>query len=212
MVGTGSQGPWQQQGAEHAPGIVDHRALIGGGLCQRVLERWGQGPAPTHRILSGSSGSSQHPPLESKMAVMEHAASGTLVDSALPPVSIWRKMLLWQAHPLSSCDPQQCCLASLVCPGFFLDSLNCDTLHPSPLELSSFSQPQSSPQGLTLEALALLPSPGSPQWVSRQVSQAQECQSALTFCAGLSVLPSTHLLPLSKTPPLSLPVSRVSSV
>ena len=48
----------------------------------------------------------------------------------------------------------------------------------APSGLSSLSQPQSSPQSLTSEARASVPSPHPSQQVSRQASRAGECQSA----------------------------------
>ena len=76
----------------------------------------------------------------------------------------------------------------------FPDSLpaNCGAL--APFRLSSHSQPQSSPWGLSYEAQASAPSPHAPWWVSRQASQPSECWSALILCVGVSTLPSTPLL------------------
>ena len=120
------------------------------------------------------------------------SAPGAHGGGALSPASAQRKKLLWQAHLLLSCPSQQWSLASLAGPGFFLDSLRCGALHPSPLRLSSHSQPQSSPRRLTSEARASVPSPHLPQQASEQASQARECRLAPTLCAGLSLLCPLH--------------------
>ena len=120
--------------------------------------------------------------------------------------------------PFSSRTPKQWSVASPAGPDIFLVSLlaSCGTL--APFRLSSHSQPQSSPWGLTSEARASAPSPHPPQQVSRQASQAGECWSALILCAGISPLCLLHpccctLLRGSEAPqPPSLPVKGLPSV
>ena len=116
-------------------------------------------------------------------------------------------------QPLSSHSPQQWHPASLVGPGFFLDSLSCGAAHPRPFKLSSHSQPQSSPQGLTSKAQASATSPNP----SGRVSQAGACQSAPIVCACVYLLCPLHTsccthLQGSKAPPLSLSVGGLPSV
>lgn len=111
-----------------------------------------------------------------------------------------------------SCAHQQWCLASLSGPRFFLDFFSCDTLHGSPLRLSSHGQTQSSLQGLTSIAWTSVPGPHLPHWVSGQASQAEECHLALTLCAGLFLLCLLQaccclLLRGSKDPPLFRPIT-----
>ena len=138
--------------------------------------------------------------------------SGAHLGSALPSVGTWSR------KPLSSCTPKQWSLASPAGPDFFSDSLpvSCGTL--APFKLSSHNQPQSSPWGLTSEAQALAPSPHASRWVSRQVSQAGKCWSALILCARISPLCPLHpcccaLLCGSKaSPPPSLPMKGLLSV
>ena len=95
-------------------------------------------------------------------------------------------------NPLTSCTLKQWSLASSAVPDFFPDSLppSCGAL--APFRLSSCSQPQSSPWGLTSEARASALSPHLPQRVSRQASQAGECWSAPILCAGISLLFPLH--------------------
>ena len=90
-------------------------------------------------------------------------------------------------NPLSSHTPKQRSLTSSSGPDFFPDSLlaSCGTL--APFRLSSRSQPQSSPSGLTSA-----PRPYPPWWVSRQLSQVGECWSAPILCAGISPLCPLH--------------------
>ena len=73
-------------------------------------------------------------------------------------------------------------------PDIFPDSLpaSCGAL--APFRLSSRSQPQSSPWGLTSEAWASVPSPYLPWRVSRQVSQVGECWLVPILCATISPL------------------------
>ena len=124
-------------------------------------------------------------------------------------------------NPLSSHTLKPWSFASYAGPDFFLDSLlaSCGTL--APFRLSSHSQPQSSPWGLTSKSRAAAPSPHSPQRVSRQVSQVCECWSALILCAGISPLcPCTPVAALSSVasklppcpPPPSPPVKGLPSV
>ena len=103
-------------------------------------------------------------------------------------------------------------LASSADPDFFLDSLpaSCGAL--APFRLSSHSQRQSSPWGLTSEARASAPSPRPPRQVSRQASRAGECWSAPLLCAGISLLCPLHpcgcaLLRGSEASPLRHPQS-----
>ena len=62
----------------------------------------------------------------------------------------------------------------------------------APFRLCSCSQPQSSPWDLTSEARTSAPSPHLPRQVSRHVSQAGECWSAVILCAGISSLCPLH--------------------
>ena len=118
--------------------------------------------------------------------------------------------------PLSSCNPQQWSLASLVGPGFCPDFLSHGALaHSGCLHAANCSPPW----GLTSEARASVPSPHLPWQASRQVSQAGHCQSTLTLCVGLSLftLPSAALLLhsppwLQSSPTPSLPVRGLPSV
>ena len=95
-------------------------------------------------------------------------------------------------NPLSSCTPKQWSLASSADTDIFPDSLlaSCGAL--APFRLSSCSQPQSSPWGLTSEARASVRRPRPPQRVSRQASRAGECWSAAILCAGISPLCPLH--------------------
>ena len=95
-------------------------------------------------------------------------------------------------NPLSLCTPKQRSLASPAGPDFLLDSLlaSCGAL--APFRLSSRSQPQSSPWGLTSKAQASTSSPHPPWRVSREAYQAGECWSALILCAGISPLCPLH--------------------
>ena len=97
----------------------------------------------------------------------------------------------WEGIP-SPCAPKTKILASLTRPDFSPDSLpaSCGTL--APFRLSSRSQPQSSPWGLTSEAQVSAASCHPPWCVSRQTSQAGECWSALILCAGISPLCPLH--------------------
>ena len=108
--------------------------------------------------------------------------SGACLGSALPSVGTQGR------NPLSSSTLKQWSLTSLAGPEFFPDYLpaSCGTL--APFRLSSCSQCQSSPWGLTSEAWASAPIHHPPQWVSRQASQVGECWSALILCAGISPL------------------------
>ena len=138
-------------------------------------------------------------------------APGAHIGSAVLPVSMQRKKLLWWAHPSPLMPPNNGPLP-LVGPGFFPDSLSCGALYPNPLRLCSHSQPQSSPRGLTSKAQASVPSPDLPQRASGQASQAGECRSAST-CTGLSLLCPPHtcccaLLQGSEATPLSPPMDR----
>ena len=90
----------------------------------------------------------------------------------------------------------------------------------APFRLSSCSQPQSSPWGLTSEAQASALSPHLPRRASRQASQAGECWSAPILCDGIFLLCLLHPLLCSPprlqnflppTPP-SLPVKGFPSV
>ena len=112
--------------------------------------------------------------------------SGVHLGSALLSVGTWSRKLF------SSHTPKQWSLASLAGPDFLLDSLpaSCGTL--APFRLSSRSQPQFSPWGLTLEVQASAPSPYPPWSVSRQAFQPGECWSALILCAGISLLWPLH--------------------
>ena len=102
----------------------------------------------------------------------------------------------------------------------FPDSLpaGCGAL--TPFRLCSCSQPQSSPWDLTSKPRASTPSPHSSWRVSRQASQAGECYSAPTLCAGISPFCPLHpcccaLLRGSETsllPPPSLPMKGLPSV
>ena len=197
MVGLRSQGPQQQLCVAQAPGKVGAVTCT----CSRTLSRDG-------------SSSNLHVPLESWMAASARACTWSSCRHCTAASEHAEIEAPMAGPPVSLYIPQQWCLASLAGPGFFSDSLSGSALHPSPLRLSSHSQPQSSPQGLTSETPASVPSPThpSPQWTSRQASQAGECLSAPTLCIGLSPLCPLHtcccaLLQGSKAPPLSSLIS-----
>ena len=82
-------------------------------------------------------------------------------------------------------------LASSAAPDFSPDSLpaSCGAL--TSFRLCSRRQPQSSPCDPT-KARASAPSPRPPRRVSRQASQAGECCSAPSLCAGVSPLYPPH--------------------
>ena len=102
-------------------------------------------------------------------------------------------------------------LASKAAPDFFPDSLPASSGALAPFRLCSSSQPQSSTCDPT-EARASVPSPRPSRQVSRQVSRAGECWSALILCVGISPLCPLHpcccaLLHDSKASPLRHPKS-----
>ena len=141
--------------------------------------------------------------------------SGACLGSALPSVGTRSR------NPLSLHTLKQWSLASSAGPDFFLDSLMASCGARAPFRLSSHSQPQSSPWGLTAKAQASAPSLHPPQRVSRQASQAGECWSAPILCVGISLLCLLHpcccaLLHGSEASlpptPLSLPVKGLPSV
>ena len=118
-------------------------------------------------------------------------------------------------NPLSLCTVKQRgkkkSLACLAAPDFFPDSLpaSCGAL--APFGLCSCHQPQSSPCDPT-EAQASAPSPRPSRRESRQASQAGECCSASSLCAGISLLWPPHpcgcaLLRGSEASPLCHPQS-----
>ena len=141
-------------------------------------------------------------------------APGASVDGALPHVSAWRKK-----KPYGRPTPFLMCPTAMVfClsggPKPLSGLLSCGVLHPSPLRLSSYSQPQTSSHGLTSKDQASVPNPHLPQWVSRQAFQAGKCCSALTLCAGFSSLCPPHLLlhsPLRLQSSTSVPASEGTS-
>ena len=125
--------------------------------------------------------------------------SGAHFGSALPSGGTQGR------NPLSARTLKRWPLACLAGPDLFPDPLpaSCGAL--APFRLSSHSQPQSSPWGLTSKAQASAPSPHTP-WVSRQMSQVGECWSAPILCVGISPLCPLHpcccaLLRGSETPP-----------
>ena len=113
-------------------------------------------------------------------------------------------------NPLSLHILKQWSLASWAGPEFFPDffSASCGAL--APFSLCSHSQSQSSPWDLTSKSWASAPSPHPPWQVSRQASQAGECQSAPIFCVEISPLCPLHpcccaLLHASEASPLPSP-------
>ena len=164
-------GPWQW-----------HAARLPGAVC--VCGYW---PALVHRILGGcSSINGSCPSLGSELLAMAVPVSGGSLGGA--PLSVGRQ----GSNPLSSHNMKQRSLASLAGPDFSPDSFlaNCGAL--APFRLSSRSQPQSSPWGLTSKAWASAPSPHPSWWVSREASQADECWSAPILCAGIFPLCPPH--------------------
>lgn len=100
-------------------------------------------------------------------------------------VQVWRKGPS-VAPPLSSCTSQQCWLASLVGPGFFLYVLIYSASHPSSLGLFPCSQPQLCPQVWPLESE---PRQSAPIYPRGGASQDLESQTvALPVCAALPPL------------------------
>ena len=159
----------------------------------------------SHRIL-GSSLSISCPSLGSKLIVMAHT-------------HIWRLLRWYSAlcghmgkdSPLLE-HPKTMVSCLFAGPDFFPDSLLVSCCALAPLRLSSCSQPQSSPLGLTSKARASAPSPHSPWWVTRQASwlvSAGQHQSSVwkslhyALCTTVAVLSSVapqppHLSPTVK--------------
>ena len=126
------------------------------------------------------------PPLGSEMIAAAHAHLWSSLRQCSAICEDMEQEAPLLAHPKT--------MVSCLSAGsdFFPDSLlsSCGTL--VPFRLSSYSQPQSSPWGLTSETRASAPSLHPPWWVSRQVSQAGECWSVPILCAGLSSLCPLH--------------------
>ena len=145
---------------------------LSSGRPRRPLGRWGQWSVLTHGTLGGSGGSSNglRPPLGSEIVVAAHARPWNSCRWCPVACEHTEKEAPMVGPPLSLPTSHQWSLASLAGPGFFLDSLSCDALHPISLRLSSRSQSRSSPQHLISKAQASVPSPNLPQWVRGQVS------------------------------------------
>ena len=140
-----------------------------------------------HRILGGSNSvSGPCPSLGSEMIAAGHAClwSSLRWCSAVCGHKKQEAPLLVHPKTMVSCFSGWSRLFPALPP------TRCGAL--APFRLSSRSQPQSSPWGLTSEARASAPSPHPPRRVSRQASQAGECCLAPSLCVRISPLCPLH--------------------